>query len=304
MSRVELSATVAQAANAVRARLDGQAPAVALILGSGLGELADAIARPTHIPYAEIPGFCPTSVPGHRGRLTVGTLDGCHVAALAGRFHLYEGHTPEEVALPVRMLHALGVRTLVVSNAAGAIRRKFRPGDLMLIHDHLNLIWRNPLIGPVREGEARFPDMSEPYDRSLLASLRAAVLQAGIPVVEGVYAAVPGPSYETPAEIRMLERLGADAVGMSTVPEVIVARALGIRVVGVSCITNAAAGIGRGALSHADVLSVAARAGSCFQKVVRTFLLTMGARNPGLERREQRAAARIPESSLTQRHAK
>ena len=304
MSHVDPSATIARAATAVRARLDGQAPAVALILGSGLGELADAIARPTHVPYAEIPGFCPTGVPGHRGRLTVGMLEGCHVAALAGRFHLYEGHTPQEVALPVRMLHALGVRMLVVSNAAGAIRRTFYPGDLMLIHDHLNLMWRNPLIGPVRAGEVRFPDMSEPYDRSLLASLRAAALVAGIPVVEGVYAAVPGPSYETPAEIRMLERLGADAVGMSTVPEVIVARALGIRVVGVSCITNAAAGVGKGPLSHADVLSVAARAGSRFQKMVRTFLQTLGARNPRLEGREQSATARVPESSVTHRHAK
>jgi purine-nucleoside phosphorylase len=159
-----------------------------------------------------------------------------------------------------------------VSNAAGGIRRTFRPGDLMLIHDHINLMWRNPLTGPVRDSEMRFPDMSQPYDLELLALLREAALDAGVPTVHGVYAAVLGPSYETPAEIRMLERLGADAVGMSTVPEVLAARALGMRVAGMSCITNAAAGISATPLSHAEVLEVTERVKGRFERVVRGFV--------------------------------
>jgi purine-nucleoside phosphorylase len=191
------------------------------------------------------------------GRVVAGTLGGCDVVAFAGRFHLYEGHPPRLAALPVRLAHALGARTLFVSNAAGGIRRTFHPGDLMLIRDHINLMWRNPLIGPVGDGEERFPDMSEPYDAKLLALLREAALEVGLPVVEGVYAGLLGPSYETPAEVRMLERLGADAVGMSTIPEVLVARALGMRVAGVSCITNLAAGIAPTPLARLAHISIA-----------------------------------------------
>jgi purine-nucleoside phosphorylase len=185
---------------------------------------------------------------------------------------MYEGHEAALAGFPVRVLHALGVDTLFVSNAAGGVRRTFTPGDLMLIADHLNLTFRNPLIGPLEEGDLRFPDMSDPYDRVLRATLRAAAAAEGIPLQEGVYAALLGPTYETPAEVRMLERLGADAVGMSTVPEVIVARAIGVRVAGVSCVTNLACGIGQHPLNHEEVLEVGARAGDRFRRLVRAFV--------------------------------
>jgi purine-nucleoside phosphorylase len=188
---------------------------------------------------------------------------------------MYEGHEAALAGFPVRVLHALGVRTLFVSNAAGGVRRTFAPGDLMLIADHLNLMFRNPLIGPLEEGDVRFPDMSDPYDRELRAALRAAAAAEGIPLQEGVYAALLGPSYETPAEVRMLERLGADAVGMSTVPEVIVARALGVRVAGVSCVTNLACGIGQHPLNHEEVLEVGARAGDRFRRLVGGFVANL-----------------------------
>jgi purine-nucleoside phosphorylase len=262
---------VHRAAQAIRGHT-GLAPRIGLILGSGLGELADAVEDAASIPFSEVPCFPPPAVEGHRGRVVVGSLEGHDVIALAGRFHLYEGHPAATAALPVRVMHALGVRTLFVSNAAGGIRRSFRAGDLMLIDDHINLTWRNPLTGPVREGELRFPDMSAPYDPALVRMLREAALEVGVPVVEGVYAALSGPSYETPAEIRMLERLGADAVGMSTVPEVIVARALGMRVAGVSCISNVAAGFASAPLSHAEVLEVTARVRARFERLVRAWV--------------------------------
>lgn len=263
---------VGDAAGAIARRLQGRAPHIALVLGSGLGGLADVIEDAVRIPFRDIPGFPPPTVFGHAGQVVLGTLEGQQVIALAGRFHLYEGHDIATSALPVRVAHALGARTLFVSNAAGGVRRTFRPGDLMLIDDHINLMGRNPLIGPVRVGEERFPDMSAAYDRALLAALRAAALEVGIPVVEGVYAALLGPSYETPAEVRMLERLGADAVGMSTVPEAIAARALGMRVAGVSCITNMAAGLSATVLAHAEVLETTKRVASRFQALVRAFL--------------------------------
>ncbi|HEU4629440.1 MAG TPA: purine-nucleoside phosphorylase [Gemmatimonadaceae bacterium] len=262
----------AAAANAVRARLDVGRPAAAIILGSGLGGLAARLVDARRVPFAEIPGFPPATVVGHAGALLAGTLAGREVLLLAGRFHLYEGHDAAVAAFPVRVLHALGARTLVVSNAAGGIRRTFRCGDLMLMRDHVNLMWRNPLIGPVEPGEVRFPDMSAPYDPGLLALLQAAAVERGVPVVEGVYAALLGPSYETPAEVRMLERLGADAVGMSTVPEVLVARALGMRVAGVSCITNLACGISATPLDHAEVIATTARVATQFEQLVETLV--------------------------------
>ena len=264
--------SVALMAESVRERLGGCAPNVALILGSGLGPLADEITGAASVSFAEIPGWVAPTVRGHDGRVVSGTMEGCGVIAFAGRYHLYEGHAPALAALPVRVAHALGARTLFASNAAGGVRRTFRPGDLMLIRDHINLTWRNPLIGPVRDGEARFPDMSAPYDAELLAHLRAAALESGIPIVEGVYAGLLGPAYETPAEVRMLERLGADAVGMSTVPEVLVARALGMRVAAVSCITNVAAGHSAALLSHAEVIAVTQRVATRFTMLVRAFL--------------------------------
>jgi purine-nucleoside phosphorylase len=276
MSTVLPASAAPRAAESIRARLGERAPVMALILGSGLGALVDAVDDPVRIPFAEIPGFPGAAVQGHAGQVVSGVLEGCDVLLFAGRFHLYEGHDAARAALPVRVVHALGIETLFVSNAAGGIRRTFRPGDLMLINDQLNLMWRNPLVGPVVEGELRFPDMSAPYDPALLCVLRESALATGVPVVEGVYAGLLGPSYETPAEVRMLERLGADAVGMSTVPEVIVARALGMRVAGVSCITNSAAGISSTPLDHAEVLAVTARVQERFVALVREFVRRVG----------------------------
>jgi purine-nucleoside phosphorylase len=266
------TAAAIAAADAVRERLGVGAPAAAIVLGSGLGGLAGRLADARRVPFAEVPGFPPAPVAGHAGALLAGTLGGREVLLLAGRFHLYEGHDASLAAFPVRVLHALGARTFVVSNAAGGIRRTFRGGDLMLIRDHVNLTWRNPLIGPVEQGENRFPDMSAPYDPALLDLLREAAVQAGVPVTEGVYAALLGPSYETPAEVRMLERLGADAVGMSTVPEVMVARALGMRVAGISCITNLACGISPTPLDHAEVIATSARVAAQFEQLVETLV--------------------------------
>jgi purine-nucleoside phosphorylase len=266
------AAAARTAAGAVRDRLAVREPVCGIILGSGLGGLVDDLADVRRVPFAEVPGFPTATVVGHAGALISGTLGGREVVALAGRFHMYEGHDAALAGFPVRVLRALGVRTLFVSNAAGGVRRTFTPGDLMLIADHLNLTFRNPLIGPLEEGDLRFPDMSDPYDRVLRATLRAAAAAEGIPLQEGVYAALLGPTYETPAEVRMLERLGADAVGMSTVPEVIVARAIGVRVAGVSCVTNLACGIGQHPLNHEEVLEVGARAGDRFRRLVRAFV--------------------------------
>jgi purine-nucleoside phosphorylase len=262
---------VARAAALIREKIGGSIE-TALILGSGLGGLADHIENPISIPFRAIPGFPPSSVPGHAGRLVAGKLGARRVIAAAGRYHLYEGHSPDTVAMPTRVLHACGVRTLFVSNAAGGINRSLRPGDLMIIEDHLNLVWRTPLTGPAREHETRFPDMSAPYDPVLIRMLRDAALECGIPVTGGVYAALVGPAYETAAEIRMLERLGADAVGMSTVPEVLTARALGMSVAGVSCITNVAAGMSNAPLAHADVLATTARVAASFERLVTEFV--------------------------------
>jgi purine-nucleoside phosphorylase len=235
-------------------------PRVVLVLGSGLGGAAEGIEDAVRIPYSEIPGFPASTVSGHSGALVAGRWRGVDVVAMQGRFHLYEGWAPELVAMPLRVLSRLGAEILVLTNAAGGIRPGWVPGDLMLIADHINLMFRNPLIGPVAEGEQRFPDMSDPYDPRFREIVASTALELGIPLAQGVYAAVLGPSYETPAEIRMLARLGADAVGMSTVPEVVVARALDMRVLGISCITNMAAGLGQAKLTHEEVLEVGAGA--------------------------------------------
>ena len=263
---------LAGALDLLRRRLPPDPPQVALVLGSGLGALADEMQDAVRVPFAEIPGFAPAGVHGHTGTLVVGTLERRRVVALAGRLHVYEGHSAAASAFPVRVVHALGARTLFVSNAAGGIRYGMRAGDLMLIADHINLLWRNPLVGPVRPGEVRFPDMSAPYDRGLLALLREVACETGVRVVEGVYVAVAGPAYETLAEVRMLRALGADATGMSTVPEVIQARALGMRVAGVSCVTNVAAGMSAIPPSHEEVLQVAAQVSGRFAALVRAFI--------------------------------
>jgi purine-nucleoside phosphorylase len=257
-----------RSADAVRARIGDVRPATAIVLGSGLGALADEIQQATRVPYADVPGFPSTHVAGHAGMLISGRLEGVPVLALAGRFHMYEGHDAGLAAFPARVAHALGATTLIVSNAAGGINRLWQPGDLMLIRDHINLMFRNPLIGPAEAGEPRFPDMCEPYDAELADVARRVAAEQGMLLREGVYAGLLGPAYETAAEVRMLAFLGADAVGMSTVPEVLVARALGMRVLGFSCITNLACGLSNTPITHAEVLETTARAAEKFVRLV------------------------------------
>lgn len=262
-------------ADALRDRLGVRTPTAAIILGSGLGGLAARLEGAVRIPFSDIPGFPAVTVVGHSGALVAGLLGGRDVIALAGRFHMYEGHEAALAAFPVRVMHALGASVLLVSNAAGGIRHTFRPGDLMLIADHLNLMGRNPLLGAVEAGDERFPDMSSPYDPTLRTLVQQAALATGVALTSGVYAGLLGPSYETPAEVRMLRTLGADAVGMSTVPEVIVARAMGMRVAGISCITNLACGISPTLLSHADVLETSQRVGDRFERLIAAVVSTL-----------------------------
>jgi len=263
--------SAAIAAKAIKERGDTQ-PTIAIILGSGLGGLAKKIGEAVRIPFRDIPGFPEATVVGHEGAVITGTLSGRDVVALSGRFHVYEGHSAALAAFPVRVCHALGARELFVSNAAGGISPRLAVGDLMMISDHINLMGTNPLVGPVEETDARFTDMSDAYDPGFRRILRNTAEALGISLREGVYGAVLGPSYETPAEVKMLRLMGADAVGMSTVPEVIVARALRMRVVGVSCITNAAAGVTGAALSHEEVLATTSRVSTAFEKLVTEFL--------------------------------
>jgi purine-nucleoside phosphorylase len=261
----------AAAIDAVRDH-DDRVPAVALILGSGLGALGDELDNATTIPFRDIPGFPTAAVAGHAGRLLLGELAGVTCVTLQGRFHLYEGHDAATVALPTRVMLGLGARALIVTNAAGGINPGFEPGDVMLIEDHINLTGRNPLVGPVVEGETRFPDMTAPYDPALRELAVRVAAADGLRLAQGVYAAVLGPSYETPAEIRMLAVLGADAVGMSTVPEVIAARARGARVLGISLISNAAAGLSPVPLTHDEVVAAGVEARDRFSRLVRGIL--------------------------------
>jgi len=266
-----------KAAAAIRQKAPTQQPRVGIILGSGLGALAKSIGEAVRIPFRDIPGFPETTVAGHEGAVIVGALGGREIVALSGRFHMYEGHSAALAAFPVRVFHALGAHDLFVSNAAGGISPKLAVGDLMMISDHLNLMGTNPLIGAAQKGEVRFPDMTDAYNPGLRWLLRTTAETLGITLREGVYAGLLGPSYETPSEVKMLRMLGADAVGMSTVPEVIVARALGMRVAGISCITNAAAGVTGAALSHAEVLETTDRVSATFESLVTEFLTRLGA---------------------------
>ncbi len=266
-----------KAAEAIRKRAASRQPAFAIILGSGLGGLSKSIGNAVRIPFREIPGFPEVTVTGHEGAVIAGSLGGRDIVALSGRFHVYEGHPAALAAFPVRVFHALGARDLFVSNAAGGISSKLAVGDLMMISDHLNLMGTNPLVGQAQEGETRFPDMTDAYNPGLRWLLRTTAESLGIKLREGVYAGLLGPSYETPSEVKMLRLLGADAVGMSTVPEVIVARALGMRVAGVSCITNAAAGVTGAALSHVEVLETTNRVSAAFESLVTEFLVRSGA---------------------------
>ena len=251
-------------------------PDIALVLGSGLSPYASTLINATNISYAEIPHMPQVSIPGHAGTLVVGELKGTPegqrspvIAALAGRVHMYEGHSPEDVVFPIRLLITLGAKVVLLTNAAGGISAALRPGDLAIITDHLNLQGRNPLLGPNDEAlGVRFPDMTRVYDLELRALAHAAAERAGTQLREGVYAALSGPMYETPAEIRMLRLLGADLVGMSTVPEAIAARHMGARVLGISCVTNLAAGISPVLLSHKEVEETARAARDRFTAVV------------------------------------
>lgn len=246
---------IAEAADTIRAHTD-LVPDLALVLGSGLGALADEVDDAVVIPTADVPHYPRSTVEGHAGRLVLGTLAGRPVLVIQGRVHLYEGHSPRAVTFPIRLAHALGATGLLLTNAAGGINRGFEPGTLMLITDHLNLAFTSPLSGKLPEGEVRFPDLSNPYNEGWRKSAGNIALTHGIPYREGVYVWTAGPSYETPAEIRFFERAGADAVGMSTVPEALQAAALGMPTLGISTITNLAAGLQGRPLDHSEVMEV------------------------------------------------
>lgn len=260
----------------IRARAPGISPKVGIILGSGLGEFADGFADKVVIPYGEIPHFPTSSVPGHAGRLVLGRVGGEPVVAMQGRVHFYEGFTPAQVGFPARVLCMLGIKALVVTNAAGGINHDFQPGDLMAISDHLNLAGWNVLAGHNDERLGpRFPDMSAAYNPTLRQTLLDIAAKQKVDLKQGVYVVVSGPSYETPAEIRMLRTLGADAVGMSTVPEVIAAAHMGVPVTGISCITNLASGMGHKPLSHEEVAETANRVKDVFAALLTEFLPTV-----------------------------
>ena len=250
---------VRAAADAIRSRI-AEVPQIAIVLGSGLGDFADSLAGAVTMPYRELPHWPASRVIGHAGKLVVGKARGTTIAALAGRCHLYEGHDAGRVAFAVRALGVLGIKTLILTNAAGGVNTSFAKGALMVIDDHLNLTGHNPLAGENDERfGARFPDMTEVYSSRLRAIADRAGQAIGVTLPHGIYAALMGPSYETPAEIRYLRTIGADAVGMSTVPEAIVARQMKLDVLGISCITNMAAGVLPQPLDHADVMTTAAR---------------------------------------------
>lgn len=263
------------AAAAVRSRA-AVAPQVGLILGSGLGGFADGLADATAIDYRDLPHFPRSAVVGHAGRLVLGERAGVRCVAMAGRVHLYEGHSAAQVAFPARVLIALGAKILIVTNAAGGLNPAWAPGTLMLIRDHIDQLRDHALRGPNDERLGpRFPDMTRAYAPELRAHVRAAAAAAGIALAEGVYCAMPGPSYETPAEVAMLQRLGGDATGMSTVPEVCVARHMGARVIGISCITNQAAGLTGAALSHDEVTETATRVRATFERLLDATLAAL-----------------------------
>ena len=268
----DLPARLDRLVAAVRARTD-LVPRIGIVLGSGLGDLADELDAAATIPFEALPGWPAATAPGHAGRLLLGRLDGVPVVMLQGRFHLYEGHDPGLVVQPVLLMGRLGATTILLTNAAGGVDPSYGPGTLMVIADHLNLTGRSPLVGPNADAIGpRFPDLTAAYAPELRAALRAAGAAEGIELTEGVYAGLLGPAYETPAEVRMLRTLGADAVGMSTVLEAIACRWAGLEVAGVSLVTNAGAGYSGAPLSHAEVLEAGAAAGPRTARVIRRFV--------------------------------
>lgn len=272
---------VQAAAAAIVKAIAPRKPRFGLVLGSGLGPFADQLEDAVKVPYGQIPGFAVSTVKGHAGQLVAGKASGVPVVAMQGRVHCYEGLPLSQIVLPVRALITAGVDTLIITNAAGGIRDDLVPGDLVLMRDHLNLQGQNPLVGENDERLGpRFPDMSDAYDRELRTLARGAARELGFELSEAVYAALLGPSYETPAEIRMLRAMGADLAGMSTVPEVIVAKHLGARVLGISCVTNKAAGLG-GALSHDEVKETAERVRDRFTALLERIIVALGAQKGG-----------------------
>jgi purine-nucleoside phosphorylase len=269
-------ATIELSAKYIKDKLQ-TTPKIGLILGSGLGVLAEEINNPLHIPYHEIPAFPVSTVEGHAGQLVIGELEGVQVVAMQGRFHFYEGYHLEKVTFPVRVMKELGIKVVIVTNAAGGVNTAFNPGDLMIISDHINNMSQNPLIG---ENDpdlgVRFPDMSAAYCPKLRAKTKDVAKRLGISLREGVYVGNTGPSYETPAEIHMIRSLGGDAVGMSTVPEVIVARHSGLKVLGISCISNMAAGILDQPLTHEEVIETTNLAKASFLSLVKETVKDIG----------------------------
>jgi len=278
VSEPSLFDRVQAAAAAVRAKTK-VVPQVGLILGSGLGAFADKLGNATKIDYGELPGFPRSHVQGHAGRLVIGETQGVQCVAMQGRVHMYEGHSAETVSFPARVLVTLGAKVLIITNAAGGINASWTPGTLMLIKDHIDMLRDHALRGPNDERFGpRFPDMTKAYAPELRQLVLDAAKAQNIALQTGVYVAMPGPTYETPAEVQMLQRMGADATGMSTVPEVVVARHMGARVIGISCITNQAAGISGHELSHAEVTETATRVRATFERLLETILSTLAAR--------------------------
>ena len=269
MTAAEYTRQVQEAAAYVRSALDGRRPEIAITLGSGLGDLAERLDAPLTIPYKEIPHFPVSTVSGHKGQFVCGKLGGKEALCMQGRFHYYEGYDLKQVTMPVRVMKLLGIDSLLVTNAAGGINTGFHAGTLMLIEDHLNLTGENPLIGENLDAFGdRFFDMTVAYDKEYRTLAKATAEELNIPLATGVYAWLTGPNFETPAEIRYLRTIGADAVGMSTVPEVLVARHSGIRVLGISCSTNLAAGMTDNTLSHEEVKETADRVQNEFIRLV------------------------------------
>jgi purine-nucleoside phosphorylase len=266
---------VEHAAQTIRARLT-HIPRIAVVLGSGLGDFADGFENPVTIPYSDIPGFPTSTAQGHAGRLVAGAVANVPVLAMQGRVHFYEGYSLEEVTFPVRTFGLLGIRKLILTNAAGGIDIELSQGSLMVISDHLNLLGANPLRGPNDERFGpRFPDMSAVYSRELQERAVAEAHEMGIDLRRGIYAALAGPSYETPAEIHMLRGFGADAVGMSTVPEAIVARHMDMQVLGISCITNMAAGISDQVINHEEVMETGRRVKDVFARLLARLMVAL-----------------------------
>ncbi len=278
----DLRAALDAAVQQIRGRLPANAaPRIGLVLGSGLGGWADGLAERVVLPYHELDGFPTSRVVGHAGNLVYGRSGDAEVLAMQGRIHAYEGHDLEQVVFPVRALIAAGCGTLIITNAAGGANPTFQPGDLVLIADHLNLLFASPLRGANDDAVGpRFPDMSDAYDGALRKLAVRAGAEMGLTLREGVYACFPGPAYETPAEVRMARALGADLVGMSTVPEVIAARHMGARVLGISCVTNLAAGIGKHKLSHAEVTETAARVRTTFVQLLDRLVARIAGAQP------------------------